>query len=1053
MNATLEGRKTYMFTKNKRKISMKERKEKIKKHLKKEQELQRQLSKKKGKAKTKGFVKSQEAVSSKKTEKSPFAFFSTVGEQNSSAKQGRERESRLPKYGTEKCPNLAEEKCSKIDLLQYYKDEVLKPFPQICLDAAKKFPRFIGAKTLEKEIKRGRRDLRTLPTLTIDGRDAKDLDDALSIQEEYHLLQDIQTLRTKGIFSLASSSLSSLVEGQIKKKQVGIVADDLVLKEDLEVNVKPDEKLGLCNKKGKKQEKERCFRLWVHIADVSHYVQENDVLDLEAQARTSSMYFTKQVLPMLPPALSNGLCSLHPHCNRLTLTVEMLFDQKAELLGAEVYESIIRSDLRADYDTIYQWGEKGGKLPRAYQGLEKELQCLKDFAFLRFKASERRGAFSFDLPEVKLVFPQEQERKYAWDTVEAASVEKENQIEAEQEESISDFGKALLEELHEASLENLKDQAEEKDFLYARGKEFVSSSLSEDHFSSSQDALSSETLGVSTFSFPTEKHYIKEVYSTWANQLIEECMVQANFFVALLAEKAELPFLYRIHQEPEFEQLLPFLTIASALGKKFKVRKQRGAKAWQTMIKNLQATHQHYLSVAKEKVDKLYQDWRIFALEKIKQISENTPEEVFTFFSQDKSKMGKQVRPAEEYAKKARRKERRLKYWTTLLQRKVERADEKIEILLLCMDKLTFHHRMGLWEYANFLTKAREAQSLLQIFLRSMTKARYSQENIGHYGLALRHYSHFTSPIRRYPDLFNHRMLKKYLLQQSRQSQEREFQNLPIRHESLKATQERTPGDMVRYNHLSRPIAEQIKEQEQLEAQEKNFLDLQKERTFEVYPRKYVGVENENLTQSQESKLAQYLADQCSKGERRALLLEREEFSRTSAELYAPALGNIYLATITGFTSTGFFVRLLNGLEGMISFHQLPAYMIFNPNIMQAKPKKKKKKQKVYVGEIAEKKQLNELAFSSMLNLRLGKTVLVQLSKVNTERGLLDFQLVFTYYQEQYLAEKQAFHYEVEKQKKKKDVKEEKEYLKQFVQQAMLEQEERAKAKKGSKKE
>jgi ribonuclease R len=92
--------------------------------------------------------------------------------------------------------------------------------------------------------------------------------------------------------------------------------------------------------------------LYVHIADVSHYVTEDSPLDREARKRGTSIYLADQVIPMLPKDISNGLCSLHPGEDKLTLTCEMHIDSSGRMTKSEVYNSVIISDYRLTYKEI-----------------------------------------------------------------------------------------------------------------------------------------------------------------------------------------------------------------------------------------------------------------------------------------------------------------------------------------------------------------------------------------------------------------------------------------------------------------------------------------------------------------------------------------------------------------------------------------------------------------------------------------------------------------------------------------------------------------------------
>ncbi|MFW9603653.1 MAG: ribonuclease R family protein, partial [Trichlorobacter sp.] len=94
------------------------------------------------------------------------------------------------------------------------------------------------------------------------------------------------------------------------------------------------------------------YRLWVSIADVSHYVRPGSELDREALVRGTSVYFPDRCIPMLPERLSNGICSLNPAVDRLTMTAEMLFDQTGTMIDQQFYPSVITSDARLTYTIV-----------------------------------------------------------------------------------------------------------------------------------------------------------------------------------------------------------------------------------------------------------------------------------------------------------------------------------------------------------------------------------------------------------------------------------------------------------------------------------------------------------------------------------------------------------------------------------------------------------------------------------------------------------------------------------------------------------------------------
>lgn len=100
------------------------------------------------------------------------------------------------------------------------------------------------------------------------------------------------------------------------------------------------------------EKQENRYRLYVHIADVAHYILENSVLDREARKRATSIYLMDQVIPMLPAELSNGLCSLHPGEDKLTLTCIIETDLHGNVQHSQVVNSVIQSDFRLTYREI-----------------------------------------------------------------------------------------------------------------------------------------------------------------------------------------------------------------------------------------------------------------------------------------------------------------------------------------------------------------------------------------------------------------------------------------------------------------------------------------------------------------------------------------------------------------------------------------------------------------------------------------------------------------------------------------------------------------------------
>ncbi len=188
-------------------------------------------------------------------------------------------------------------------------------------------------KTLKEEDLFGRRDLREKSVLTIDGADAKDLDDAVSLER--------------------------LQSGN--------------------------------------------YLLGVHIADVSHYVKENAPLDKEAIKRGTSIYLIDWVLPMLPKDLSNGICSLSPGVDRLTLSLDMEIDRNGAVVSHDIYESVIHSKERMIYTHVSDMLEKKDEeLIRQYRHIYDQLLLMEELAGLLRKRRQDRGSLDFDIDEAHI---------------------------------------------------------------------------------------------------------------------------------------------------------------------------------------------------------------------------------------------------------------------------------------------------------------------------------------------------------------------------------------------------------------------------------------------------------------------------------------------------------------------------------------------------------------------------------------------------------------------------------------------------------------------------
>jgi len=294
------------------------------------------------------------------------------------------------------------------------------------------------------------------------------------------------------------------------------------------------------------------YRLGVHIADVSHYVQENSNLDKEAFERGTSVYLADSVIPMLPRELSNGICSLNPNVDRLAMTCEMEINAKGEVIYYDLYPSIIHSKHKMTYTNINKMIDNDQAVIDQYQDIYQNVLYMRELQLILSNVREKMGSINFETIEPKFVF-----NKHG---------------------KITDM--------------IVKDR------------------------------------GI-------------------GEQMIEEFMLVANQVVATHVYHMDLPFIYRVHELPNEEKIEHVFTMIKELGIDVEIEENITQENLQRVLKSVEDT----------------------------------------------------------------------KY-------------EKVINTLL---------------------------------LRSMSKARYAKESIGHYGLAFDFYTHFTSPIRRYPDLIVHRYLRRYV--------------------------------------------------------------------------------------------------------------------------------------------------------------------------------------------------------------------------------------------------------------------------------------------------
>lgn len=142
------------------------------------------------------------------------------------------------------------------------------------------------------------------------------------------------------------------------------------------------------------------YLLGVHIADVTHYVKENSQLDKEALKRGCSVYLIDQVIPMLPKNLSNGICSLNPHIDRLTLSIEMEIDSKGKVVSHKIFDSVIKTTERLVYTDVSDIIEKQDKeLMEKYSHIMQDILLMNELADILRQMREDRGSIDFDFDE------------------------------------------------------------------------------------------------------------------------------------------------------------------------------------------------------------------------------------------------------------------------------------------------------------------------------------------------------------------------------------------------------------------------------------------------------------------------------------------------------------------------------------------------------------------------------------------------------------------------------------------------------------------------------
>ena len=144
------------------------------------------------------------------------------------------------------------------------------------------------------------------------------------------------------------------------------------------------------------------YELGVHIADVSHYVKKDSILDLEAYERGTSVYLVDRVLPMLPHKLSNGICSLNPNVDRLALSCIMKIDTNGKVSNYNINKSVIRSRKQMTYNCVNEILDKN-IVPKGYEDFVTDLKLMKELSDILRKKMVNRGYIEFHSREPKII--------------------------------------------------------------------------------------------------------------------------------------------------------------------------------------------------------------------------------------------------------------------------------------------------------------------------------------------------------------------------------------------------------------------------------------------------------------------------------------------------------------------------------------------------------------------------------------------------------------------------------------------------------------------------
>jgi ribonuclease R len=204
-----------------------------------------------------------------------------------------------------------------------------------------------------------------------------------------------------------SASFPAEVEREAKESSFSLTPQDLAARTDLREfpivtidgeNARDFDDAVYVRKQGE------TYELYVSIADVAHYVAPDTALDQEAYARSTSVYFPDRAIPMLPEALSNGICSLKPHEDRLTKTVCIEFNAKGDVIRSRFFNSVIRSHERMTYTDVRRiLIDHDPECLARYGMLVGEFKRMEELALLLYERRRARGNLDFDLPEAEII--------------------------------------------------------------------------------------------------------------------------------------------------------------------------------------------------------------------------------------------------------------------------------------------------------------------------------------------------------------------------------------------------------------------------------------------------------------------------------------------------------------------------------------------------------------------------------------------------------------------------------------------------------------------------